>query len=563
MNRIIALSLILLIGRNAYSQNLLFQWVSPFSGSNYVEVLDMAQDADGNIIAVGNFIATADFDPSANTSELASAGGFDGFICKLDPMGQFIWARAVSGTESQSSKGVAIDGDGNIYVTGAFYGTTEFDGGPNSNEVTSAASGDAYVLKLDVNGNFVWVQTFGNLSNQSGDAIVCDADDNVIVAGTFQGTVDFDPGIGTQNLTANGSSADVFFLRLTPTGDFSYVKRFGGTGSDLVRKLSSDMDNNIYFAGHYSATATFTPGSTLNITAEGNTDAIVGKLNSSGALSWARSFGGSQADSGFDVEIDDQGNVYATGYFRWLVDFLPGSGVLQFVAEGESDGFVVKINNGGTFQWARQLGGINFDYAQTIAITSASDVVVAGHFYDTADFDPNPNATAEITSVDGPDLFITALTANGDHLWVDHFSGTDDQVAHKLLIDQNENLILAGAFEGTVDFDSGSGTEERTSAGSLDGFILRLSTLTVGAGSVEMDPKEIMVFPNPSTDQLNLVLPQAAAATIEIFDVAGCMVFTHQMTGKTLSLQPDLPAGTYIFSVRTDEKVTTLPVIIH
>ena len=562
MNRVFILALLIFFRCNAFGQNLLYQGVSPFSGTDYIEVLDMATDADGNIIAVGNFLGTADFDPSASVSEVVSAGGFDGFVCKLDAAGQFIWAYPISGTASQSAKGIAVDGDGNVYVTGAFYGTTEFDAGTGSNEVTSAGSGDAYVLKLDGNGNFVWVQTFGNLSNQSGDAIVCDADDNVIVAGTFQGTVDFDLGTGTQNLAASGSSSDVFFLRLTPAGDFSYVKRFGGTGADIVRKLSADGSNNIYFVGHYSATATFAPGSTLNITGEGSTDAVVGKLNSFGALSWARSFGGSQADSGFDVDLDDQGNVYATGYFRWLADFLPGSGVLQLVAEGESDGFVVKLDNAGNFQWARQLGGINFDYAQTIAITSTSDVVVAGHFYGTADFDPHPNNTAEITSADGPDLFITALNSNGDHLWVDHFPGTEDQVAHKLLVDQSNNLILAGGFEGTVDFDSGGGMEERTSVGSLDGFVLRLSTLTVGVESRENE-LGITIYPNPSTDLLNLVLPQELLTTIEIFDVTGSLVFTESRVGRSFSLQLDLPAGTYLVRVEMPEQSTVLPFIIN
>lgn len=542
------------------SQNLQLNWVNQFAGSQEMEVADMAIDGNGNFLLTGYIIGTCDFDPSTNVYELTSAGGFDAFVCKLNPTGQLIWAHTIGSTSSDSGNGIDVDSDGNVVVVGSFRNTVDFDPSASTAELTSAGSGDAFVLKLDQDGNFLWVQRFGSFNSDDADAVVIDNNNNIIVAGGFQSTVDFDPGSGTQNLTATGSSVDAYFLRLTAAGDFSYAKRFGGSGSDAVRKLEVDADNYVYFAGHFSSTASFSPGSTLNITSAGSTDAVIGKLNSSGALFWAREFGGSQADSGFDIAIDATGNVYGVGYFRFLADFLPGSGVLQVVAEGESDAFAVKLNGSGSFQWMRKFGGIDFDYAECVELDPSENLVISGHFYGTSDFDPNENASALLTSVGGADIFITSITSNGDFLWADHVAGTGDQIAKTMVVDANNQIHVAGSFEETTDFNTGTGIDNLTSAGATDGFLTSLSALTVSVPAAEKP--NVLVYPNPSSGSFDLRFGQRAEFKLTIVDMLGKIVVQKTGSAESITVTNEIGPGIYSLNLILDKKLRTSQTII-
>ncbi len=516
-----------------------------------MEVSASAQDTDGNILLTGYFLGSCDFDPGTSVSELTSAGGFDAFVCKLDANGQLVWAHAFGSTSSESGKGIAADNDGNVVVVGSFRNTVDFDPSAATAELTSAGSGDAFVLKLDANGNFVWAKRIGGFNSDEANAVVTDSDNGIIISGGFQGTVDFDPGAGTQNQTASGSSVDVYFLRLTETGDFSYAKRFGGSGSDTVRKLKIDATDNVYFAGHFSSTATFSPGSTLSITSAGGTDAVFGKLNSSGALFWAREFGGSQADSGFDLAVDASGNVYCVGYFRFLADFLPGSGTLQVVAEGESDAFAVKLNGSGTFQWMRPFGGINFDYAECAGLDAAQNLIISGHFYGTSDFDPNENASSLFTSVDGSDVFLVSITSNGDLIWADHVPGTGDQVVKTMIVTANDQILIAGSFEETTDFDTGSGQTELTSVGATDGFVTVYSALAVGI-TTEVD-HGVSIYPNPSAGPVEIGFGKISQYHLSIVDSNGKTVVRAAGNAASAVITDRLATGIYSLVLLLDE----------
>ena len=192
--------------------------VSVFGGASSEYGYSIAVDSSGNVYTTGYFQGTVDFDPGTGTSNLTSAGSTDVFVSKLDSSGNFVWAKRLGGASSDYGYSIAVDSSGNVYTTGYFEGTADFDPGAGTSNLTSAGSGDVFVSKLDSSGALVWAKGFGGTSNDRGQSIAVDSSGNVYTTGYFAGTVDFDPGAGTSNLTSAGGD-DVFVLKLTSSGE--------------------------------------------------------------------------------------------------------------------------------------------------------------------------------------------------------------------------------------------------------------------------------------------------------------------------------------------------------
>ena len=151
---------------------------------------------------------------------------------------------------------------------------------------------------LTSNHEFNWARGMGGTGWDHGSRTDEDANGNVYAIGTFEGTVDFDPGAGIFNLTSAGSS-DVFISKLDGKGSLLWAKRIGGPGDDYGVGLYVSPAGDFYITGDFSATADFDPGAgTLNLTSAGNVDIYIAKYNSSGELVWAKAMGGTAEDAG-------------------------------------------------------------------------------------------------------------------------------------------------------------------------------------------------------------------------------------------------------------------------
>ncbi|SVB62474.1 uncharacterized protein METZ01_LOCUS215328, partial [marine metagenome] len=327
------------------------------------------------------------------------------------------------GTFSALDKGysVAVDSSGNVYTTGYFNGTVDFDPGAGTANLTSNGGSDAFVLKLDSSGNYVWAKSFGSTNTDRGNSVAVDSSGNVYTTGYFNDTVDFDPGAGTTNLTASGN--DVFVSKLDSSGDYVWAKSFGGSGSDLANSVAVDSSGNVYTTGYFNDTVDFDPGAgTTNLTASGN-DVFVSKLDSSGDYVWAKSFGGIRSDSGNSVAVDSSGNVYTTGsfstyYSNGTVDFDPGAGTANLGTNGSYDVWVSKLDSSGDYVWAKSFGGTAGDRGYSVAIDSSGNVYTAGSFESgrqggAVDFDPGAG-TVELNLDGGTDAFVLKLDSSGN-----------------------------------------------------------------------------------------------------------------------------------------------------
>ena len=159
----------------------------------------------------------------------------DIFVSKLDSSGNYVWAKnfgAFAGMFSfNRGEAVAVDSSDNVYITGEFTGTVDFDPGPGTANLTASNNNKTFVLKLDSSGNLVWVKPIGSRTVTS---IALDSSGNVYTTGDFKDTVDFDPGPGTTNLTQNGGGYDAFVSKLDSSGDLVWAKSFGGSGAQSL-----------------------------------------------------------------------------------------------------------------------------------------------------------------------------------------------------------------------------------------------------------------------------------------------------------------------------------------
>jgi hypothetical protein len=387
-----------------------FVWAKQMGGPGGDFGFPIAVDAAGNVYTTGHFQGTADFDPGPGTFNLTSAGEYDIFVSKLDSAGNFLWAKQMGGTGYADGYGIALDVAGNVYTTGYFHGTADFDPGPGTFNLTSAGNRDIFVSKLDSAGNFVWAKQIGGTAQPEGHGIAVDAVGNVYTTGDLNGTADFDPGPGTFNLTSTGSN-DIFVSKLDSAGSFVWAKQMGGTSEDYSLGLAVDAAGNVYTTGQFQGTADFDPGPGIfNLTSAGEYDIFVSKLDSAGNFLWAKQMGGTTWDAGTGIAVDAAGNVYTTGWFAGTADFDPGPGTFNLTSAGADDIFVSKLDSAGNLVCAKQMGGTGNDQGWGIAVDAAGNVYTTGPFPGTADFDPGPGVF-NLTSAGSYDIFVSKLSA--------------------------------------------------------------------------------------------------------------------------------------------------------
>jgi len=320
-----------------------FIWARTWGGSGDDEGYGVAVDGSGCIYVTGYFRGTVDFDPGSGVDNHTSNGEADVFLSVFDPSGAFKWARTWGGSYADEGLGAAVDGSGNVYVTGWFRGTVDFDPGSGVDDHTSNGSRDIFLSKFDSFGAFNWARTWGGSGHDIGRGVAVDGSGSVYVTGHFHGTVDFDPGSGVDSHISNGYD-DVLLSRFDPSGDFQWARTWGGSGHHSGWGVAVDGSGNVYVTGYFQGTVDFDPGSGVdNHTSNGYDDIFLSKVDSSGTFKWARTWGGSYIDWGCSVGVDGSDNVYVTGHFDYAADFDPGSGVDNHTSNGFWDAFLSKF----------------------------------------------------------------------------------------------------------------------------------------------------------------------------------------------------------------------------
>ncbi|MFN8245794.1 MAG: T9SS type A sorting domain-containing protein [Ferruginibacter sp.] len=459
---------------NANAQQVSLNWMKQIgSPGQNLNGHFMDLDSGKYIYISGYFTSTADFDPGPGVFNMTSNGGTDIYVAKFDSAGNFIWAKQIGGTLDEDVTELKVDKRGNIVFIGYFQGTVDMDPGPGVVTVTSNGS-NSFFTKLDHNGNFIWSK---QLLLAGSNTMEIDPFNNIYIGGDFAGSFDFDPGPGTQTLTAPSVlDNDLFILKLNEQGEFLWARNMNNGGGSQLQEhaLETDQQGSVYMAGNFSGPMDFDPGpSVATLTTAGSSDCFIVSLDSSGNYRWAKRWGAANTDKPFDMAIDPAGNIFATGSFDGLVDFDPNVGVFTMNSSSFRNCFLLKLDQNGNFIFARQFTGNSF--GEAVAFDSGNNIYVSGGFYGPADFDPGPG----VSSVDGGNIFVTRLDAAGNLTWVAAFQnqivGSYESVYVAMKVDPFKNVYYTGVFPFAVDFDPGPGTYIATPIGNNDIPIVKLN----------------------------------------------------------------------------------------
>lgn len=453
-----------------------FVWAKDLSGTGTSDNSgsSIAVDKNGNVYTTGKFWGTVDFDPGAGSYPISSGGNHDAFVSKLDASGNFVWAFRIGGTSAEYGYGICTDTAGNVYVTGVFSNTVDFDPSASSYTLTSAGGWDAYVAKYNPAGTLLWAKRLGGTASDIGYAIAVDTIGNVYTAGWYGGTADFDPGAGTASLVSTGGD-NAFISKLDASGNYKWAKQMGGTDSDRAYCIVVDGQGNVYTGGWFSLTADFDPSAgAFNMTSSGMTDIYVSKLDSLGTFKWASSFHGLETDWCFGIAIDSIGNVYTTGSFTDSADFDPGVGVHKLISNGSMDAFVSKLDSLGQFVWAAKLGGADGEVGRAIKVDQQGNVHSTGYYSSIADFDPG-SSVFNIHTVSGFDVYASSLDTAGAFLCAGSMGGTGStDYGMAMDIDPNGFAYYTGEFSGTADFNPETPIHNLIASGTTDTYVVKL-----------------------------------------------------------------------------------------
>ncbi len=321
-----------------------FLWAIKIIGDGFNEVRSVKTDGTNNIIVTGLFEGTADFNPTDGESIQTSHGMEDIFLAKYTPEGELIWAHGIGGPGSDAGRGVTVTLTGQIWVTGHFSETVDFNLIPDDATLTADGMEDIFVATYTNQGNYIRALRIGGDENDEINGIHMDLTGSILLTGTFRGAVDFDPSTFASFLVSEGGD-DGFVVKLTPSGTFVWARSFGGVDNDKGIDISADTHGNILVSGFFTGYADFYSGSPDSwAQATGAEDVFVLMLKSNGDFGRIDQIGGMGMDVAYAIAHYQATHFYIAGSFTEKMDADPSADEFALISNGGSDLFLASIN---------------------------------------------------------------------------------------------------------------------------------------------------------------------------------------------------------------------------
>lgn len=325
-----------------------YQWFGAFTYNlNNIEGVGHVVDAAGNMYVVGQFLNGMDLDPGPATVVATSNGNWDVYIVKLNASGNYVWGKTFGGAAQDHVLDIDIDASGNLYLTGDFAKTVDFDPGGGVANITTINT-ETYILKLDGSGNYVWAKSFAAALYEynGGKGITVDASGTVYVSGFLYGTADFDTGAGVLNISsADASTNDTYVAKLDAAGNTLWAKTFRSATAywpNSSSGISIDAAGNVFTIGKYRNTADFDPGAGVaNLPTVSFETGYLCKLDAMGNYTWVKTLPAVPED----IKVDGSGNIYTTG--SGFVSKLDISGNTLFTTSIPGTGRGISVDGNG------------------------------------------------------------------------------------------------------------------------------------------------------------------------------------------------------------------------
>jgi hypothetical protein len=363
-------------------------------------------------------------------TQLTSAGGTDVYLIKVSPTGQILWARQLGGPGDDIGQAVAATADGAVAVAGTFTETATVGGGK---PVASAGRTDLFLAVYDADGQHKWSRTAGGEVEDRAYAVAFARDGGLYVTGYFGATADFGGGP-----LISAGQADLFAAQYSPNGEHVWSWRIGGKADDLGRGLALAPNGDVVIAGDFQDKVSIGGKDYLSA---GNADVLVARFTGAGQLRWARGFGAPFHDFAVSTAVDSAGNAVVTGAFEGSIDF--GGGDLK--SGRKKDIFVVKLAPDGSHLWSKSFASADDDLGSAVAVDRRGNVFFTGWFWQDVNF-----GGGALRSAGENDIVLGKLAPNGEHIWSRRFGDAGADFGRALAVDDRGELVVVGTYRGTI-----------------------------------------------------------------------------------------------------------------
>lgn len=464
-----------------------YVWGKQIGGTSTDQCAGITIQADGTACITGTFKGTPDFDPSASTFTMSSFGGYDIFISGYDSSGNMVFAKQIGGSSDDIGTCISSDNSGNLYISGNFNGSCDFDpSGTTSILSTTYGGNEPYLAKYTSTGNYVSAFNLKNFEQTNvygidGKSVYVNSASNIFLAGQFFHVQNLANGTPSHEVVGADNNQTVFVAKYDTVLNFQWGHSIiGNYTSPYVGCSDFVMDNakNSYIVGGFKGLLDFGAGAPPLYSA-GSGNAFLAKIDSTGTVVFTRSFlAGSGSGSAISVGLDTLGNIIIAGQYSGNCDFDPGP-YERISSSVSGPSFLLKLDASGNYIDHATFGsGFSLmPQGPYMKIDKRNNIFITGTYRGTGDMDAGAG-TSTLTSVGGgDDFYIAKYTPSLDFTYTKGVGGIGADVVRSIVLDDTANIYLTGYITNTVDFDPGPGSVLLSSSGNPGIFIAKYDSL--------------------------------------------------------------------------------------
>jgi len=536
------------------AQNLVLNWGHTYGSPSADVGESITIDSDGNVYTVGYFSGEIDFDPNPDNEVILGVSGSNLFVTKHSADGSLVFAIQIESESYFSNLSIAVSEDGFIHVAGGFSGDTDFDPSENVQILSSNGFSDIFVLKLNQEGQLLWVNNYGSFHFEVAHSLALDVDGNVFITGYFRAAIDFNPGPDSFILTpvAENGNKNSFILKLNSEGEFLWVAGLLGGVSESFSIAVDDLGNS-YTAGKFLNIVDFDPGAEeYTLQGSGGYSAFIVKLDSLGNFVWVKDFDGSLHNEPVSVDINADGEILIGGFISPGTDLDPGEEELYYNYTANINAFLIKLSSDGHFLWSTPIYNQYISRISAVAFGPDGAMYAVGIFRSELDFNPGFSNGILTTALNETGHFIAGYYPNGDFMLANHLGvGSGNRATNDIALGPDSEILVTGYFTQSLNFSSIIGGTTINSVGGSDIFIYSFKHSPTSVYNAKVN--EFNVFPNPATDRVVIAsnsFNNSSEVSVLIYNLSGQIVFNQQfIPSEFIEFDSGLQPGFYLLKI--------------
>lgn len=524
-------------------------WSKSFGGISFDFAKSMDVDDQGDIHVLSTFYGTVDLDPGDESFTVQGYNVDNIAIQKFNGNGEIIWIDVILSEYLLECSEIVTDNQSNVYIIGNFDNQVDFNPGLLTHFAASTGSADAFILKLNSQGDFDWVKTYQSEESISITDIALDSNEDLLICGVFSGTVDLDPGTEVDSYTCIGS-INSFIQKLNNDGVVQWTQILETEGSTKANDISSNSNSNVVVSGSFDDLTDFDPSSeSENITPTGSgISAFLLSLTELGEFDFVNTLESTISAAYSDVKCNSSSDIYLTGFFYGTSDFNPGENEENQTVEVTST-FIQKITENGSFEWVKILYGDENSASSgfSIELDNEENILITGDFGGPVDFDPNSgiiNLNYLLNNV-----YVLSLNEEGEYISAYSLSSTSNCYVGDVGVSPSNEVYALGSFTDSVNVNFSDVSQYLVSNGFIDVIIIKIGySLDVSNKASEL---KINVYPNPTSDIIFINNFENKSLNIQLYKPNGKLVMENKIDdSSTIKLSIDhLNAGLYFLKI--------------